>query len=199
MITSKKEDKVVKALLNEGLAKLSSNGCSDGEEPDFDRVFYVWVGIGMKQLTLCYDWEKDDYYFCTRGHRQELRNAMPKRLTSWGEYNVKSFIYNQRPYFDQVIAATKTLKRKQLFILAEDNFEVLCSQPSFEAKEFSGLINLIVEDADSWNLYFFDKEKRLYVCGAFPIVEQYLISKGYAYEKDEDDLITILEGEQFWF
>ncbi len=35
--------------------------------------------------------------------------------------------------------------------------------------------------------------------GGGPTVEQYLISKGYAYEKDEDDLITILEGEQFWF
>ena len=199
MITSKKEDKVVKALLEEGFAKLSSNGYGDCEEPDFDRVFYVWASIGMKQLTLCYDWKKDDYYFCTRGHRQELRDAMPKRLTSWGEYNVKEFIYNQRPYFDQVIAATKTLKRKQLFILAGGDFDAIYSQPSFDPQEFSGLINLIIADADSWNLYFFDKEKRLYVCGDAIAVEEFLISKGYAYEKDEDDILTILEGEQYWF
>lgn len=46
---------------------------------------------------------------------------------------------------------------------------------------------------------FFRQGKTLICLWGGPTVEQYLISKGYAYEKDEDDLITILEGEQFWF
>lgn len=197
MKSSKKPSVVVNALLTDGYAMMRSDGDNDQDMPDFYRVYGVWTSIGMKQLTLCYDWGKDNYYFYTRGHKKELNDAMPKSLTYWDEYDVKKYVYAQRPYFDHAIAAAKTLKQKSFYVVEGDDFDVLCSQPSFDAEEFSGLVSGMVED---WFYrYFFDKERRLYACGDFGKVDKYLISKGVPYEKDEDDCVTFHEGEDFIF
>lgn len=197
MKSSKKPSVVVDSLLTDGYAMLRSDGFNDEETPDFYRVYDVWTSIGMKQLTLLYDWEKDNYYFFTRGHKKELRDAMPKSLTFWDEYDVKKYVYVQRPCFDQVIAAAKVLNRRSFYVVEGDGFDLLCSQPSFDAEDFSGLIASLVQE--SLYLYFFDKEKRLYVCGDYNKVEEYVISKGVPYEKDEDDIVTFLEGEDYIF
>lgn len=199
MKSSKKPSVVVDALLTDGYGMLRSDGCNDEDTPDFYRVYEVWTSIGMKQLTLSYDWTKDNYYFFTRGHKKELRDAMPKRLTLWDEYDVKEFVYTQRPYFDHALAAAKALKRKPFYAVEGDDFDVLCSQPSFDAEEFSGLISGMVDDGIRFYYFFFNKEKRFYACGLYEKVAQYLVSKGVPYEKDEDDLVTFLEGEEYIF